>query len=107
MAPALHHLQDRTGDAVAALDRLINVGDAAQHDRARSIARLGKLLFQEFRRIGLYEQLGLEIYAGRQTDIGVVRPRVAVRAAMLAAAVRIDRLVKGNVRTLIAADDGL
>ena len=38
----------------------------------------------------LHEDLALEVHAGRQAEILVIRPRVAVDAAVLAAAIRID-----------------
>ena len=39
-------------------------------------------------------------------EIAVGGARVAIDAAVLAAAVRIDRLVEGDVRALVARDDG-
>jgi hypothetical protein len=107
MAPALHGFENAAGDAIAALDRLIDVGDAAQHDRLRPIARLGEFGFQELNRVRLDEQLGLEIEPWRKTDIGVVWARVAIDAAVLAAAIGIDRLVEGDVRAVVDGDDRL
>src|SRR5215471_8595130 len=38
--------------------------------------------------------------------IGVRRPREAVDAAVLAAAIRVDRTIKGNIRRVVAGDNG-
>ena len=90
----------------APLDRLIGIGVGADRDGARHVAGRRQFALQQFRRIGLREQLGFEIEARRQAEIGVGRPREAIDAAMLAAAIGIDRAVEGNVGRVVAGDDG-
>ena len=57
------------------------------------------------RRLRLHEQLRLEVEAGRETEIGVGRPREAIDAAVLAAAIGIDRTVERDVGGVVAGDD--
>ena len=92
-------------DAPLPLDRLIGIGVGADRDRARLVARRGELLLQKLRGVGLGEQLRLEIEPRRKPHIGVRRPREAVGAAVLAAAIGVDRAVEGNVGRLVAGDD--
>src|SRR5690606_17395782 len=92
-----------TGHAQLALDRLIRVGIRAEHDRARTVAWFAELLLEQRRRVALVEEPRLEIEAGRQIDVRVARTRVAIDAAVLAAAVRVDRLRDGQVRRVVAA----
>ena len=105
MAGALQHFEDAAHHLVLALDRLIRIGVGADRDGARLVARRRQLLLQQRRRIRLHEQLGFEIEPGRQAEIGVGRPREAIDAAVLAAAIGIDRAVEGDVRRLVAGDD--
>src|SRR5690606_32425622 len=99
------HLDQPAGDPVAALDRLVGVGVHAQRDRRAAVARARQLGAQAFGGVGLGEQPGFEVEARRQVHPGVRRARVAVHAAVLAAAVGIDRLLEAQVRRLVAADD--
>ena len=48
-----------------------------------------------------------EIEPGGEPHIGVARPGVAIEAAVLAAAIGVDRPVESDVRRLVAGDDGL
>ena len=105
MAGALQHLDQRPGDAVLALDRLIGIGVGAEGDRRRHVFWRRQLALEELGRALFGEQAGLEIEPGREAHIGVARPRVAIEAAVLAAAVGIDRAVEGNVGRLVAGDD--
>src|SRR5262249_55429498 len=50
-------------------------------------------------------ELGFEVQAGRQSEIGVGRPGEAVDAAVLAATIRVDRAIEGNVGRIVARDD--
>ena len=86
--------EDATHDAVAPLDRLIGVGVGADGDGARTIGGIGELTLERSSGIGLGEQLGLEIEPGRQAEKSVGWPREAIDAAMLAAAIGIDRAVE-------------
>src|SRR6185369_15385992 len=86
-------------------DRLVAVGVGAERDRLRLVARLGERLAQELGGVGLGEQLGLEVQARRELEIGMARPGVAVDAAVLAAAVRVDRAVEADVGRVVARND--
>src|SRR5690606_7022597 len=88
-----------------ALDRLIGIRIRAEHDRARTVAWFAKLLLEQRGGIALVEQPRLEIEAGRQIDVRVARTRVAIDAAVLAAAVRVDRLRHRQLRRVVAAYD--
>ena len=105
MVRGFQHFEHLAHDAAFALDRLVRIGVGADRDGPRLIAGLGDLFFQEFRRIGLGEELGFEIEARRQADIAVRRPRETVDAAMLAAPIGVHGAVEGNVRRGIACDD--
>ena len=107
VTPPLHRLKNGPRDPVAPLDRLINVGDAAQHDRAWTIAGSREGALKQLHRARLDEQLRLEVEPWRQPHIGVVGPCVAIDAAMLAAAIRIDRLLERYVRARIGRNDRL
>ena len=103
---ALKHFENAPHDAVAPLDR-------ADRDRCSvpiammrgAIAGLGQFALQRLRRIGLGEQLGLEIEPGRQAEKGVGRPRKAIDAAVLAAPIGIDRPVEADIRGFVPGDD--
>ena len=95
----------RAHDPVAPLDRLIGIGVGADRDDARLVAGRRQFALQQLRRVRLHEQLGFEIEPGRQAEIGVGRPREAIDAAVLAAAIGIDRAVEGDVRRIVAGDD--
>src|SRR3546814_20277842 len=60
---------------------------------------------EQRRSIRLVKQLGLEIEARRQVEIGVAGACEAVDAAVLAAAIWIDRLRERKVRRLVAGND--
>src|SRR3546814_13042847 len=60
---------------------------------------------EQRRSIRLVKQLGLEIEARRQVEISVAGACEAVDAAVLAAAIRIDRLRAQQVRQTVAGKD--
>ncbi len=95
----------RARDLPFALDRLVRIGVGAERDRVAAVTGFRQLRAQQRRGIGLGEELRLEIEAGREIEIGVRRPRVAIDAAVLAALVGIDRLRERDVRRIVAADD--
>ncbi len=105
VAKPLQHLEQRARDLQLALDRLVGVGIDADCNRPTAVTGLAQLVIQQRRRVRLAEQPGLEIEAGRQAEISVRRPGEAVDAAVLAAAVRIDRAVEGQVRRLVVGQD--
>ena len=104
MAGALQHFENAAHDFVLALDRLIGIGVGADRDHARFVAGCGQFLLQQFGRVRLDQQLGFEIEPRRQAEKGVGRPREAVDAAMLAAAIRVDRAVEADIGRVVAGD---
>ena len=105
MVGAVEHFQDAAHDFVAPLDRLIGIGIGADGDHLRRIAGRRQFLRQKLGGFRLHEQLGFEIESGRQAEIGVGRAREAVDAAVLAAAIGIDRAVETDVGRVVAGDD--
>ena len=105
VAEVLQHPQDRAHDRELLLDRLVGVGVGPHRDRVGHVAPARELGRQHLGRLGLRGQPGLEVEAGRQAEIGMRRAGEAVDAAVLAAAVGIDRAVEGNVRARVAGDD--
>src|SRR4051812_20949532 len=95
------HLDATSRDPPVALDRLIGIGIGAECDWPTDIAALGQLGAEQRRRVGLGEKLALEIKAGRQIVISMSRPRKAVDAAMLAAAIGVDRAIEAHVRRAV------
>src|SRR3546814_8805189 len=91
------HLDYRPRDAPLALDRLITVGIGADRERSDLVAPLGEFGAEQLCRIGFGEQLALEIEPRRQVVKGVRRAREAIDAAMLAAAIGVDRAVEADV----------
>lgn len=73
-----HHFDQLAGQLELALDRLICIGVDAQRDRLRHVTGFRQFLAQQLRRIDLGEQLGLEVQARRQVQIGMRRAREAV-----------------------------
>ena len=105
MAGAVEHLEDAAHDFVAPLDRLIGIGIGADGDHPRLIAGRRQFLGQKLGRLRLHEQLGFEIEPRRQAEIGVRRARKAIDAAVLAAAIGIDRTVEADIGRVVAGDD--
>ncbi len=104
MAERRQHLQHRPRDAVLLFGRLVRVGVGAQRQHRGAVAGPPQLGVEQVGGIGLGEQARFKVDAGRQAQVGVRRPGVAVHAAVFAAAVRIDGAVEGNVGRLVAAD---
>ena len=98
-------LQHLPGQPIACLDRLVWVGVGPHRDRRGLVTALAQLGAKQRGRIRLGKQLGLEIQPGREIVERVAGPRIAIDAAMLAAAIGIDRAVKRDVRRSVAADD--
>src|SRR5208282_2290302 len=107
MADMAQDLDQRARDAILPLDRLIGIGVSAERDGRRPILGRSKLTLQELGCALLGEQARLEIEPGGEPQIGVGRPRVAIEAAVFAAAVGVDRSVERNVGRLVAGDDNL
>src|SRR5947199_347087 len=82
-----------------------SAGIGAEGDRTRSVAGLGALGAQQLGGVGFGEELGLEVEAGRKLQVGMPWPLVAVNAAVLAAAVGIDRRDKADVGRVVVRED--
>ena len=98
--------QHLPGYPVPVFNRLIGVGIGPHRDPLRLVAGLRQLLCQQPGRIGFGKQLGLKIQTRRQVVIGVGRAGKAIHAAMLAAAIGVDRPVEGNVGRTVETEDG-
>ena len=92
-------------DLQVALDRLIRIGDAAEVHRGRLPFLGQEFAAQQFRRIVFHHDLGFEIEPGREAEILVIWPSVAIGAAVLAAAIRIDAVREADVGTVVVGDD--
>ena len=100
------HPQDLAGDPELALDRLVGIGVGPHGDDVGAVFRRSEFGRQQLRGIGLEQDPGFEIEAGREAEIGVRRPREAVDAAVLTAAIGIDRPVEADIGRGVARDDG-
>ncbi len=107
MAEAVQHLQHRARQPQRAVDGLVWVGVGPQRHRPCDVAGFAQLALEQRGDVGLEHDLRLEIEAGRIAEIGVAGPGVAVDAAMLAAAIGIDRAVEADVRAAVPTDGGL
>src|SRR5262249_12044654 len=74
-------------------------------DRARHVSFGREFALQKLRSLRLGKQFRFEIEAGGQTQIGMGRAGEAVDAAMLAAAIWIDRAVKRDIGRIVVGDD--
>ncbi len=90
-----------------ALDRLVGIGVGAHRDRRRAgtSARRARAV-SSLAASGLNRILVSKSRPGEQAEIGVGRPGEAVDAAVLAAAIGVDRAVEGDVGRGVARDDG-
>ena len=99
------HLEHPAGHLQPALQRLVGVRVRAERNRPADVARPRQLLLQQPGGILLDEYLGLEVEPGRQAQMAVARAGVAIDAAVLAAAIGVDRLVERYVRQVVVRDD--
>ena len=86
------------------LNRLVAVGVRSTIEQARHIARPGQVKAQRPGNVAFGDDLGFKIQPWRQDQITERGPRLAINAAMLATPVRVDAVVKKEVRRIIAAD---
>ena len=70
-----------------------------------NLEHLKQFRFKQLRRVLLHHDLALEIESGGEPKIFVGRPRKAVDAAMLAAAIRIDARLESDIRAVVPRDD--
>jgi hypothetical protein len=95
-------LDHRPRDAPFALDRLVTVGVRADRERSGRVAAFREFGAQQSCGIGFGEQPAFEIEPRRQVVEGVRRSGKAIDAAMLAAAIGVDRTVEADVGRLVA-----
>src|SRR5262249_43794949 len=88
-----------------ALDRLIWIGIGAYGDGFGHIAGCRQFALEKKRCIALGKKLRFEIEPRGKAKKSVGRARVTIGAAMLAAAIRVDRAVEGNVWRIVLGDD--
>ena len=69
--------------------------------------RLGQEVAQQLGRAVLDEDFGLEVEPGREAQVLVRRPGVAVAAAVGAAAVGVDAVAEADVGAVVLGDDRL
>jgi len=99
---ARQNLEQLTGDAALAFDGLVGVGDGAERDDLGQVSGGCQLALQDFGGVGFGVELGFEVEPGGVPEVAMVWPRIAIDAAMLAAAIGIDRLVEGDIRAVVA-----
>ncbi len=105
VARLVHQLYHRSRQAQFALHRLVAVRGRADGDEPGLVVLPGHFRAQHLGDVALGNDLGLEVEPRRHVEIAVRRPRVAVDAAVLAAAVGIDRAIEVHVGRVVAADD--
>ena len=99
------HLQAAARQPVRGLQRLVAVGDAAEHDELAPPALLAERRAQQRRRLQLDHDLAIEVGAGAEAQVLVRRARVAIRAGVEAAAVRVDAVREADVRAVVLGED--
>ena len=97
--------EDLAGDAELLLERLVGVGVGAHRHHRRAVAAAGELGAEDAGGLGLGGEPGLEVEAGGEAEEGVGGAGEAVDAAVLAAAVGVDRAVEGDVGAVVPGDD--
>src|SRR5262245_36685771 len=105
MSSAVEYLEDAAHHFVAPLDRLVWIGIGADRDYLGLVAGRRQFLLQQGSSFRLHQKFGFEIEPRRHAEIGVRRAREAVDAAVLAAAIWIDRAVKSDVGRVITGND--
>lgn len=101
-----HHFEAAAGDAEFALDGLVAIGDAGHRDRFAPPAFFGEFAAEEFGRIVLGEDDGLEVEAARHAEVFVSGAGVAVDAAVLATPVGVDGPLHREVGGIDGVDEG-
>jgi len=98
------HFEAAAREAQLPLHGLPRVGDARDADHLWPPARPEQLRAQELGQLVLHGDLGLEVEPRREAEVLVRGPRVAVDAAVLAAAVRVDADVEADVGTVVVGE---
>src|ERR1700741_5402108 len=91
------HLENLAHHSLLPLGRLIRIGVGANGYWFGLIALRQQFALEECRGIRLGKNLGFEIKTGGEPEKGVSRAGVAIDAAMLAAAIGVDRAVERNI----------
>ena len=99
------HGEAAARDLQLSLDRLVTIRHPAAGERGRHPRLLRQLRLEQFGRTFLHEQPRLKINPRVVAEVFVVGPRVAVGAAMLAAAVGIEAVGEADVRTVVRGDE--
>ena len=105
MVGLAQYLDHAAGEAQVALYRLVAVSRRADGDQLRPVGLARQLPAQQLHRVALGDDLRFKIEAGRQVQVAVRRPRVAVDAAVLAAPVGVERLAEVDVRRVVRGDE--
>ena len=105
MTGAVHDFENAPRELIGLLDGLVGIGICPERYGLYAIAGPRQLLFEKLRRVGFGDEHALEFQTGRKPEIAVRRPRKAIDAAMLAAAIGIDRLVEADIGRVVRGDD--
>ena len=104
MLVAVEHLEHAPCQRETAFGRLVGVGVRAHRDHPAFVAGTCQLALQLGGRIVLGEDAALEILPRREAEKGVGGARVAIDAAVLAAAIDVDRTVEAEIGRGVARD---
>jgi hypothetical protein len=99
------HLQAPAHDLPFGFNRLVTIGISAKSYRCRDMPFLRQFGMEQRRGIGFRKQPAFKVQPRRQVMIGMRRPRITINAAMLTAAIRIDRFIEGDVGRVVARKD--
>ncbi|MPN18973.1 hypothetical protein SDC9_166339 [bioreactor metagenome] len=97
-----HHLDHAARELEFALHGLVAVGGRADVDDGWTMRGARQLAAQHLGNIALGDDAGFKIQPRREIQIAVRGPRIAVHAAVLAAAIGVDRLCEIDVWRVIA-----
>ena len=104
VAEVAEHFEQTPHQRIALLDRLVGIGIGAEGERRRPVAGGGKLACERLGGAGAGDEAGFEIQPRRQAEKGVAWPGEAVDAAVLAAAIGVDRAVETQIGRGVAGD---
>ena len=96
--------QAAAGQLFFLLNRLVTIRVAAERDDLRFPFMIRQFFAQYLRCIFFDHDLGFKIQSGREAEVLMCRPGVAVNAAMLAASIRIDASIKADIGAVVVGD---
>ena len=105
MAVLSQDFDERTGDPLVTLGRLIGIRVRADRNGLATVTGLGKFALKNLRGIVLGKEPSFEVQTRRQVQIRVRWARVAVNTAMFAALIGIDRLTERYIGRIVAANN--